>query len=154
MSKVPLLVFLATLADHRIVRCTARPEDLDGEGGRRSCEHTELLVSELELGVLWDEYGLVGDVVVHITVFLIWFYLEILAAYLLTCIVQPFTNDFPRADIHELIAPDILHQLIKGTFKDHLVSWIQDYIILTHGTAEGNEILDDIDRRYVVLLLS
>jgi hypothetical protein len=50
-------------------RCTARYNNLDGGGGRRSREHTELLVSELELGVLWDEYGLVGDVVVRLICF-------------------------------------------------------------------------------------
>lgn len=33
---------------------------------RRSQAHTELLVEEFELGMLWDEYGLVGDVVVRI----------------------------------------------------------------------------------------
>jgi Plavaka transposase len=42
---------------------------------------------------------------------------------------KPFTNDFPRADIHELISPDILHQLIKGTFKDHLVTWVEEYLV-------------------------
>ena len=42
--------------------CTAK--DLTVAGGQRSHEHTEVLVSELELGVLWDEYGLVGDLVV------------------------------------------------------------------------------------------
>ena len=47
-----------------IFRCTANLNVLDHCGGRRSRDHTELLVSELELGVLWDEYGLVGDVVV------------------------------------------------------------------------------------------
>ena len=47
-----------------VIRCTAHQNDLDGGGGRWSCDHTELLVSELELGVLWDEYGLVGDIVV------------------------------------------------------------------------------------------
>ena len=47
-------------------RCTANRDDLDGGGGgRRSREHTELLVTELELGILWDEYGLVGDIVVR-----------------------------------------------------------------------------------------
>ncbi|KAG2337300.1 hypothetical protein BDR05DRAFT_952748 [Suillus weaverae] len=67
-------------------------------------------------------YGLVGDIV-------------------------PFTNYFPRADIHELLSPDILHQLIKGVFKDHLVSWVHDYIEAQYTEANANKILDDIDRR-------
>lgn len=33
---------------------------------RRSKAHTELLVEEFELGMLWEEYGIVGDVVVCI----------------------------------------------------------------------------------------
>ena len=31
---------------------------------RRSQPHTELLVEEFELGTLWDEYGLVGDIII------------------------------------------------------------------------------------------
>jgi len=48
------------------VRCLAPPNNLDQkpEYALRCKEHTELLVECLELGVLWDEYGLVGDVVV------------------------------------------------------------------------------------------
>ncbi|KAH9165255.1 hypothetical protein EDB89DRAFT_2116109 [Lactarius sanguifluus] len=70
--------------------------------------HTNTIVELLELGELWDEYGFIGDVVL-------------------------FTEDFPRADIHEMLSPDILHQLIKGTFKDHLVAWVKDFLFLEHG---------------------
>lgn len=59
---------------------------------------------------------------------------------------QPFTEDFPRADIHEMLSPDI-HQLIKGTFKDHLVTWVKEYLVAVHGETRVNKILDDIDRR-------
>jgi hypothetical protein len=45
-------------------RCTKHLGDPNSEGLWRCREHTEALVQELELGVLWDEYGLVGDLVV------------------------------------------------------------------------------------------
>lgn len=61
---------------------------------------------------------------------------------------QPFTNDFPRADIHELLTSDLLHQIIKGTFKDHLVTWVTKFIEMEYG-ARAPAILDDIDRRSV-----
>jgi hypothetical protein len=64
---------------------------------------------------------------------------------------QPFTHDFPRADIYEILTPDLLHQVIKGTFKDHLVTWVGEYLVLEHGEAYGNKILDDIDRRFVYI---
>jgi hypothetical protein len=60
---------------------------------------------------------------------------------------KPFTSEFPRADIHDIIAPDILHQVIKGTFKDHLVTWVEDFLVMTHGKNNAKVILDDIDRR-------
>ncbi|KAI0348915.1 hypothetical protein OH77DRAFT_1499700 [Trametes cingulata] len=89
---------------------------------RRSRELTDLLVASLEPGVLWRDYGIVADVI-------------------------PFTSDFPRADIHELLSGDILHQVIKGTFKDHLVTWVEEYLKFTHGDAQGKIVLDEIDRR-------
>ena len=61
---------------------------------------------------------------------------------------QPFTNDFPRADIYKLISPDLLHQIIKGVFKDHLVTWVGEYLGIVHESeAKAQEILDDIDCR-------
>jgi hypothetical protein len=54
---------------------------------------------------------------------------------------------FPRTDIHELLSSDLLHQVIKGTFKDHLVAWVAEYLNIAHTAAEANSILDEIDRR-------
>jgi hypothetical protein len=45
-------------------RCTIPLNRPDALGVRRSHEHTEALAEVLELGVLWDEYGLVGDIIV------------------------------------------------------------------------------------------
>ena len=43
----------------------APSDDLDGHRHlRRSCAHTEMLSLAFELGTLWDEYGIVGDVIV------------------------------------------------------------------------------------------
>jgi Plavaka transposase len=58
-----------------------------------------------------------------------------------------FTEEFPRADIHELITPDILHQLIKGAFKDHLITWIEEYLKNNYREKQLKVILDKIDRR-------
>ena len=55
---------------------------------------------------------------------------------------------FPRADVHELLTSDLLHQVIKGTYKDHLVKWIEDYLKETHGPSKAEFILDKIDRQY------
>ncbi|KAF8477623.1 hypothetical protein DFH94DRAFT_794945 [Russula ochroleuca] len=82
---------------------------------------TKFSITCFDSGVLWDDFGICSDVV-------------------------PFTCNFPRADIHELLAPDLLHQVIKGTFKDHLVMWVNEYLIGKHGTKRGTEIIDDIDR--------
>jgi len=65
--------------------------------------------------------------------------------------LQPFTSDFTRANIYEMISPDLLHQIIKGTFKDHLVRWVCEYLVEEYGERDANDILDEIDRRYVIL---
>ncbi|KAJ6631644.1 hypothetical protein B0H10DRAFT_2159848 [Mycena sp. CBHHK59/15] len=72
-----------------------------------------------------DDFGIVGDLV-------------------------PFTTGFPHADIHELILMDLLHQVIKPTFKDHIVDWVEEYICAEHEKPEADRILADIDRRIAV----
>ena len=105
-----------------------------------------MLGREFKLDTLWNEYGLVSEVKVYHTFFpgfMRYQYLFMVVFFF----VQPFTNAFPRADIHELLSPDLLHQLIKGVFKDHLVTWVTDYIKAKHPAREANQILDDIDYR-------
>ncbi|KAN0124616.1 hypothetical protein V8E53_001577 [Lactarius tabidus] len=107
-------------------KCTAFPDALDTGGPLRSREHLEVLFEETTPGIMWDQFGAVGDVL-------------------------PFSHHFPRGDIYELLAPDLLHQLIKGTFKDHLVEWVEEYLVLVHGTTRAQEIMDDIDKRISVV---
>ncbi|KAJ7255147.1 hypothetical protein C8J57DRAFT_1437087 [Mycena rebaudengoi] len=80
----------------------------------------------MDHGTMWDQYGVVPDIL-------------------------PFTWDFPRADIYELLSPDLLHQVIKGTFKDHLVAWVGNYLEAEHGKAKAKKIMADIDRRIVAV---
>jgi hypothetical protein len=67
-----LLTNVTRITDNLPFRCTAPAKDLDsGHHVRRSQAHSELLVEEFELGMLWDEYGLVGDIVVRSSMLLI-----------------------------------------------------------------------------------
>ncbi|THG96550.1 hypothetical protein EW026_g5312 [Hermanssonia centrifuga] len=101
IADYPEQALLACIVQGWCPKCTASADNLDDpRAGRRSRKHTEILVRELELGELWDEYGLVGDLVV-----------------------------------------------IKGTFKDHIVTWVEEYLVIEHGRQRANEILDDINRR-------
>ncbi|KAI6162666.1 hypothetical protein EDD17DRAFT_1776455 [Pisolithus thermaeus] len=94
------------IADYE--ECLAYCNNLDDDDALHHChDHAEMLIAEFTLDALWDKYGIVGELV-------------------------PFTNDFVWADIYELITPDILHQIIKGMFKDHLVEWVEKYLHLTH----------------------
>ncbi|KAH9946447.1 hypothetical protein B0H21DRAFT_779117 [Amylocystis lapponica] len=123
IADYPEQVFLAGIVQGWCPKCQATPEELAGAGTPRFREHTEQMINAFDAETLWDVFGVVDDVV-------------------------PFTNHFPRADIHELITPDLLHQVIKGTFKDHLVAWVEEYINMTAGsTREAKHIMDDIDRR-------
>jgi hypothetical protein len=49
------------------------------------------------------------------------------------------------------MSPDLLHQLIKGTFEDYLMTWVQEYIEGKYPCHQAEEIIQDIDRRYQYL---
>lgn len=126
-------------------RCQAPPDELDTASVPRFREHTHQLWETFNRSTLYDVFGIVNDVrVSHSDC------VQLISLPSSLTHFQPFTDYFPRADIHELLAPDLLHQLVKGTFKDHLVSWVEDYIRLSAPSARAaKRILDDIDRRYV-----
>ncbi|KAF8801773.1 hypothetical protein BYT27DRAFT_7226673 [Phlegmacium glaucopus] len=123
IADYPEQVLLACIVQGWCPRCDAKWDNLDDNiAGRCSHRLTCSLIEALDKKTLWDDYGIISD-------------------------IMPFTHGFPRANIHELLSPDLLHQIIKGTFKDHLVTWVTAYINLEHSPAEAKQILADIDRR-------
>ncbi|KAK0237593.1 hypothetical protein EDD85DRAFT_921282 [Armillaria nabsnona] len=122
IADYPKQALLACIVQEWCARCTASHHHLDGPGGHRTHEHTLACFRAMSSKEMWDDYGIIDG-------------------------IMPFTSEFPRADIHELLSPDLLHQIIKGTFKDHLVTWVEDYIKSAHTPQEAAQILADIDRR-------
>jgi hypothetical protein len=110
---------------------------MNRKDGARYHEKTDFLIGTWDPGILWTDFGVRADIVVRLK---FWFLFQDSQQHL-----QPFTHGFPRADIHELLCPDLLHQVIKGTFKDHIVMWVNAYLIEEHGEAAALAIIADID---------
>ncbi|KAE9387156.1 hypothetical protein BT96DRAFT_960446 [Gymnopus androsaceus JB14] len=128
IADYPEQVLLAGIVQGWCGRCTAPSSNLENASDRRTREMDKLLREEYsgEGRALWDNFGIDEAVI-------------------------PFTAHFPRADIHEMLSADLLHQVIKGCFKDMLVDWVIDYLTIEHGEARANEIIDDIDRRIALV---
>ncbi|KAF9038038.1 hypothetical protein BJ165DRAFT_1416799 [Panaeolus papilionaceus] len=118
IADYPEQVLLACIVQNWCARQLRHGED----GCRQSHELTEALMDVMGSTKLWDDYGIVSG-------------------------IMPFTHQFPCADIHELLSPDLLHQIIKGTFKDHLVTWVTRYIEHIYPEQVAKKIMADIDRR-------
>ncbi|KAG9120223.1 hypothetical protein FRC07_004366, partial [Ceratobasidium sp. 392] len=59
---------------------------------------------------------------------------------------KPFWADLPHANIFSALTPDILHQLHKGVFKDHLMEWC---LTLVRRLNQGSA--DKVDYRYMAM---
>ncbi|KAL4067268.1 hypothetical protein V8B97DRAFT_2025113 [Scleroderma yunnanense] len=101
-------------------KCLAHQDNLDETALCHHQVHADAVITEFELCKLWEMYGIVGDL--------------------------PFMNDFLHVDIHQMLSQDIHHQLIKGGFKDHLVDWVEKYLIHIHRTVRAEKVLDEIDQ--------
>lgn len=84
----------------------------------------------IDLDTTWHEYGSYCKYSCHE-----WYYL--LSNYVLIYFIQSFKNDFNWASIHWSISFYLLHQLVKGAFKEHLMDWVLKYLKLTHRTKRG-----------------
>ncbi|KXN81491.1 hypothetical protein AN958_04537 [Leucoagaricus sp. SymC.cos] len=121
IADYPEQCLLACVVNSWCPKCTAPLDKLDGH---MCLDHPPDLVFDAaqDTTEMWDGFGIVGDVL-------------------------PFTTEFPCANIHELLAPDLLHQIIKGTFKDHLIDWITKYITKAFPGQAGRDRLAELDRR-------
>ncbi|THH07054.1 hypothetical protein EW146_g9433 [Bondarzewia mesenterica] len=89
--------------ENRCPRCTVSPDNRGNyvKSLYRDPETTLEILEEHRKGgdpVKFDEYGL-------------------------RAVYQPFWKDLPHCNIFQCFTPDLLHQLHKGMFKDHLVKW-------------------------------
>jgi hypothetical protein len=44
------------------------------------------------------------------------------------------------------MAPDLLHQVMK-VFKDNLMTWVEEYLDIRHGSAYADIMMDELDRQ-------
>jgi hypothetical protein len=87
-----------------LFRCTMKLSNPTSEGISRCRAHTDALVEELELGVLWDDYDVVGDVVVISSFSLSFWFL----CFLINC-----TSSLLQMTFHVPISTNYYHQIFS-----------------------------------------
>ncbi|THH13423.1 hypothetical protein EW146_g6793 [Bondarzewia mesenterica] len=96
IAHYPEQVMLACIVLGWCPRCTAHHDNLDGSGISHSHGLTRLLMDAYDDKELWDNHGIIPDVM--------------------------------------------------GTFKDHLVAWVEQYLKIVHPAGVATAIMADIDR--------
>ncbi|KAF8274535.1 hypothetical protein EI94DRAFT_1768740 [Lactarius quietus] len=118
----PKQVWLCGIVSNWCPKCDALPSALNGPGSHRhSHEKTDLLIKTYDSHILWDDFAR--------TAFHMLF----------------STHRHPQTTCAAV--PDLLHQIIKGVFKGHLIEWVLSYLKLTHGAKYSLEIIKDIDHQ-------
>ncbi|KAJ7771418.1 hypothetical protein DFH07DRAFT_866418 [Mycena maculata] len=118
-------LWLAGIVQNWCPKCEAHPDHLDAEGSRlRTKTKTDALIMCFDPGIIWDDYGIRSDIVVSAMILL-----------------------FPSCMAFRVLTSTSYSQVIKGTFKDHIVSWVNEYLVIEHGEKRALEIIQDIDRR-------
>ncbi|KAN0140688.1 hypothetical protein V8E53_001515 [Lactarius tabidus] len=117
IADYPEQVWLGGVVYKWCAKCESLPKNMvTGVGRRRTHKKTDYLVKKFDPRIVWDAFGIYED-------------------------VMPFTHNFPHTDIHELLAPDLLHQVIKGIFKDHLILWVGLYLEHIHSKTRAHDIM-------------
>lgn len=102
----PERCLVACTKENRCPVCLVSPErsgEMLGESHRRESKRTLKIIEQKLSGRKVKAYNTEG----------------------LRAVGDPFWKDLPHADIFQCFAPDFLHQLHKGVFKDHILNWCQ-----------------------------